>query len=84
MVFENYVDCITSAMLQVEDVDVMASNGVVHGINRVLFPPPVFKKEDISAGTAKSLAGDEDPEESGLAAPKAIKRKSTSNEGVSG
>lgn len=24
--------------------DVLASNGVVHGITRVLFPPPVFNK----------------------------------------
>jgi hypothetical protein len=25
--------------------DIDASNGVIHGISRVLFPPPVFSKE---------------------------------------
>jgi hypothetical protein len=25
--------------------DVDASNGIIHGINRVLFPPPIFTKE---------------------------------------
>lgn len=62
---------------EVQDVDVMASNGVVHSIDRVLFPPPFFTKEDIPAGTAKSLDVEKDPlsVEEDLPAPTAIRRK---------
>lgn len=29
----------------VQSPDIMATNGVIHGISRVLFPPPIFTKE---------------------------------------
>eukprot|EP01025_Chloroclados_australasicus_P042634 TRINITY_DN4531_c0_g1_i4.p6 TRINITY_DN4531_c0_g1~~TRINITY_DN4531_c0_g1_i4.p6 ORF type:complete len:107 (-),score=15.73 TRINITY_DN4531_c0_g1_i4:1717-2037(-) len=27
--------------------DLVAENGIVHGVSRVLFPPPVFTKEEV-------------------------------------
>lgn len=41
-------DCSPGSGVQcsiVQETDVDASNGVIHGISRVLFPPPVFTKE---------------------------------------
>jgi len=41
-------DCSPGSGVQcsiVQNADIDASNGVIHGISRVLFPPPVFTKE---------------------------------------
>jgi Fasciclin domain len=45
-------DCSAGSGVQCSTVvspDIAASNGVVHGISRVLFPPPVFSKEQAIA-----------------------------------
>lgn len=42
--------------LQDVQPDVLASNGVVHGITRVLFPPPLFTKEQAIAQAAATNA----------------------------
>lgn len=42
---------------EVQQTDAMASNGRVHGISRVLFPPPVFTKEEVRVHAWEGIGG---------------------------
>lgn len=48
----NCYDGLCSCGYQVEDIDLLATNGVMHSITRVLLPPPVFVKEVLSDSDA--------------------------------
>lgn len=37
-------------------LDLKASNGIVHTIDRLMIPPPIFKKEGVPAAAKKSVA----------------------------
>ena len=41
----------------VEIVDLMASNGVIHTVSRILFPPPRFEKENPAPAAETVLTG---------------------------